>query len=56
MLRIALTLLAVLALAVAGILYFQQDAGTTGPLPPVDPGIEEPLRSDLEKLQDEVDS
>ena len=53
---LALLLLAVLALAVAGILYFQQDAGTTGPLPPVDPGIEEPLRSDLEKLQDEVDS
>ncbi len=53
---LALLLLALVALAVAGILYVQQDRGTTGPLPAVDPGIEEPLRSDLEKLQDEVDS
>ena len=53
---IALLLLALVALAVAGILYLQQDEGTTGPLPAVDPGIEEPLRTDLERLQDEVDS
>ena len=53
---VVLLLLAVVALGVAAILYVSQDRGTTGPLPAVDPGIEEPLRTYLEQLQDEVDS
>jgi serine/threonine protein kinase len=49
-------LLAVVALIGAGALYLSSQGGTTEPLPPVDPSIEEPLRSDLEQLQQEVDS
>jgi hypothetical protein len=51
-----LALLAVAALIGAGAVYASQDRGTTGPLPAVDADIPEPLRGDLERLQDEVDS
>ena len=52
-----LLVLAVVALIGAGALYLSsQDDGTTGPLPSVDPAIEEPLRTDLQRLQQEVDS
>ncbi|MEX2291403.1 MAG: serine/threonine-protein kinase [Mycobacteriales bacterium] len=52
----ALALLAVALLIGAGALYALQDRGTTGPLPAVDPGIPQPLQSQLQDLQREVDS
>ena len=52
-----LLLLAVVALIGALALYLSgQNSGTTEPRPGVDPSIEEPLRGDLERLQQEVDS
>lgn len=51
-----LLLLAVVVLIGALALYLSgQNSGTTEPLPRVDPSIEEPLRGDLERLQQEVD-
>jgi serine/threonine protein kinase len=51
-----LGLLAVAALIGAGAVYASQDRSTTGPLPAVDAEIPEPLRGDLQRLQQEVDS
>ena len=51
-----LALLAVAALIGAGAVYASQDRGTSGPLPTIDADIPEPLRGDLEQLQQEVDS
>ncbi len=51
-----LALLAVAALIGAGAVYASQDRGTSGPLPAVDADIPEPLRGDLQQLQQEVDS
>jgi serine/threonine protein kinase len=51
-----LALLAAVLLVGAVALYASQEGGQTGPLPAVDPGIPEPLRADLERLQQEVGS
>ncbi len=51
-----LALLAATALIGAGAVYASQQGGTSGPLPSVDVEIPEPLRGDLQRLQDAVDS
>jgi serine/threonine protein kinase len=51
-----LALLAIVALLGAGAVYATQERGTSGPLPSVDADIPDPLRGDLQKLQQEVDS
>ena len=52
-----LALLAAILVIGAGALYLSQDGGgETGPLPAIDAEIPEPLRGDLQRLQQEVDT
>ena len=49
-----LALLAIVALIAAGAVYASQERGETGPLPAVEADVPEPLRGDVERLQDAV--
>ena len=53
---LVLALLAAVAIIAAGAVYAAQDRGDSGPLPAIESDVPEPLRGDIDRLQDEVDS